>query len=72
MGKWMDIESAPKDGTEVFLFYPQWHDEHNLICVAFYDWSPNDPQEINASWYSPLYGHTGTHCTHWMPLPATP
>lgn len=59
---WQPIETAPKDGTEILVYEPNF--EHAAIYVCKYD----DPVWIEA----------GGECyatwqpTHWMPLPKAP
>ena len=68
MDKWMPIETAPKDGTEVQL----WGDE---------DWIPKARWlHVHGGWYVEYwdadwrsYSDSAVYNpTHWMPLPAPP
>ena len=55
---WMSMETAPKDGTDVFLFTGKRR------FIGHYG-----PSSIGAGWFSngdPIIP------THWMPLPAPP
>lgn len=59
---WKPIESAPKDGTWVLLWWPYW--SHHAI-MAYFD---------GGSWSSEgvLSDHDEPGPTHWQPLPASP
>jgi len=62
---WQPIETAPKDGTDLLLFYPSSDGEAPFIDVnRWLDW----PREMNA--YSWTTG--GVNPTHWMPMPEPP
>lgn len=58
---WKTIDSAPRDGTEIFGHYKSKYDEY--FCVVKYS-------DINDGFYSK--GYTLTPITHWMPLPEPP
>ncbi len=80
MSEWQPIETAPKDGTDVLVYFgtmgvrqvswcaPHWaeHDEKD-----YWSWCVDDNK------HSPYalrgYSDTGPRApTHWMPLPAPP
>ena len=72
--EWQVIETAPKDGTTVFVYPPTWGDRSG--STAHYDsdkyatkprpyWSRDDA--LGKVGYS-----RGTPPTHWQPLPAPP
>lgn len=72
--EWMPIETAPKDGTLVFVY---GYDEYS------YDLRFDDGVEIarhpfpatfqnDIWWLSGEIIHTVEEPTHWMPLPAPP
>lgn len=73
MSDWLPIESAPKDGTKIDLWYPHgigrepnsyWHS----IQAWGYDVPATDrhhPQEMD-------FMTRGCEPTHWMPLPNPP
>ena len=58
---WLDIESAPNDGTPVILWSP---DTHTYAHFGRY-WAQDDEWQEDAD-------HTKTNPTHWMPLPEGP
>lgn len=67
---WKSIESAPKDGTAVLLYFPDgyWADDRN-IAIGFWG--------IGGGWYDSESASTsmtafGSHPTHWRPLPDPP
>lgn len=72
MTDWQPIETAPKDGTHVLLFWrgghqiSHWrHTQHFQNGRISYD---------NAGWADP-YGSLGRESSgpsHWMPLPDKP
>ena len=57
---WQPIETAPKDGTQVLLYWPIWSDTPGIGC-----WLKNEWVVEGA-----LYSVEGP--THWMPLPKAP
>lgn len=65
--KWQDIDTAPKDGTEVLVW-------DRMVLRACWD----DPWDSgNSSWHLGAclaFGDESTECnpTHWMPLPNAP
>lgn len=79
---WQPIETAPKDGTHIFLCIPDWD----------YEQTPKVPtQVVTEGWWDPemypngewrvvtLPSHGCDCCsfsnqepTHWMPLPPKP
>lgn len=64
--EWRDIESAPKDGTEIWGYWEHLPNKWQGVVKAFFDdgedliWLGNDWGSINAT------------PTHWMPLPNPP
>lgn len=56
---WQPIETAPKDGTVVLLYWPYWRDR--AVLGYFIDY-----------WQSNVAISSGPEPTHWMPLPAAP
>lgn len=67
MSNWKPIETAPKDGTEVLLYWPLegLGDLHSKIKIG--------------SWHSDAWGWQDRFCrsytdapTHWQPLPDPP
>lgn len=81
--QWMPIETAPRDGTEIFAYLPE---EGNLVGVQMYFISRehcqkeyDDPDYMEEGWYvSYCYDNWNSYQdislkpTHWMPLPAPP
>lgn len=60
MCNWLDIKTAPLDGTYVLIY-------DRGVSIAYYDadgdyWCPEYGDEFNLERYP----------THWMPLPAAP
>lgn len=67
--QWQPIESAPRDGTSVLLFYTDWGTRNtepspggHVYVGRFADgyWGDGDK------------GFAGKELTHWMPLPKAP
>lgn len=78
MSTWKPIETAPRDGTEVWLFDPE---ETPSQFVGYYGWySVNQGERgwlvagIETAILNPEVAAYGMFCapTHWMPLPANP
>lgn len=72
---WLPIESAPKDGTRVFLWI-EWSD---VPVVGEFShkrwWADTEHYEVSCGTY--CYGGTvssdkNMKPTHWMPLPVAP
>jgi len=74
MGEWQPIETAPRDGREILVFFRNkgvrqvsWQDpwgenpDHALWCV---DDDKHGPY--------PLRGYSAGADTHWQPLPEPP
>jgi hypothetical protein len=75
---WQPIETAPKDGTNIFVWSPgfEWPE-----VVTWNEYSPEDAEEIGEDgfWtYSEELLAMATDSpspeewTHWMPLPEAP
>lgn len=66
--EWKTIDSAPRDGTWLLLYWPHWF--HTPV-TGYYDtrgWGGG-----NVGWYSDRMTHAdGVEPTHWMPLPPPP
>lgn len=63
---WQPIETAPKDGTPILTYHPDWEPAEQIVVLV---WS-----ESCGEWMSPIdtesyYFDLGT-C--WMPLPEPP
>ena len=68
MSEWQPIETAPKDGTEVFL----WTEEKPNIVVAYWDtYEGSGWWRFSESVLSDIAGEV-ENATHWMPLPEPP
>jgi hypothetical protein len=61
--EWQDIETAPKDGSDILVFVP----EHREQYVAW--WS-----RVHTCWLWADTEHSTEACepTHWTPLPEPP
>lgn len=59
---WRPIASAPKDGTRVLLYRPNWA-EHTV--VAWY-------HALGSEWAAVNGFDVAGEPTHWMPLPPAP
>ena len=70
--EWQPIETAPKDGLEILIYYPEWNNENGVVFAAEYDSGRIGMEDIEGTWYAFHYGHTGDGATHWMPLPEPP
>lgn len=73
MSAWRPIETAPKDGTRILIYYAApgasvkqaWsaNERGHFIRVARWD---------DGKWRLDMSGHFRLDATHWMPLPAHP
>lgn len=71
--EWQPIETAPKDGTEVLIYYPEWGNKKNVVFAAEYDIGRPGMEEVEGTWYVFHYGpKPAAPPTHWMPLPPPP
>lgn len=66
MTDWQDISTAPKNGTEILVFYKS----SGVISIAWYDervlqWVVSVADNGEPIWNDP-------YPTHWMPLPSPP
>jgi hypothetical protein len=76
IGGWLPIESAPKDGTRVLLFFPVFGNAprqesgswglHKYNKVVVPCWVSDCERIYGVIW------HKAYQPTHWMPLPAAP
>ena len=74
--QWMDIETAPKDGTEILAFFeePDWEPSLKQCCASI----KHDP--VCGNWYLPFMKHVESENpfvedwqpTGWQPLPTPP
>lgn len=65
---WQPIETAPKDGTEVFITFWAWDEPGKQRCYAVAGceggpWVDMNDDNRAHEFYAP---------THWMPLPQPP
>ncbi len=67
MSEWQQIETAPKDGTEILVSGIQKHSKKRFSILAEWheDWMIFDPWED-------AYCIETCGLTHWMPLPEPP
>ncbi len=71
MAEWQPIETAPKDGTRILLYFPvlpKHYDQQSKISVGL---------SVNRGWWVTALGAGGlydgeTRPTHWTPLPEPP
>lgn len=66
MTEWQPIETAPKDGKPIILWFPYWS---NIPMVAHYGCN----QFNRLGWIGEyILSDDGDMPTHWHPLPAPP
>lgn len=81
MSEWQSIETAPKDGTLIDV----WFESHGLSsrdsdetvpCVGFRAeeamWFSGEWCDMDGNRHPSLDGYTNVIATHWMPLPEPP
>lgn len=68
---WLDISSAPKDGTWI-LAYSKDVPISNYPLVVFYDEGVYSNPRAWATVKSDDYGREEVYPTHWLPLPKPP
>lgn len=66
MTAWQPIETAPKDGSDVLLFYAEVYGQTHQVIIGH--WNPRgfwvwQHRAVRGYSYEP---------THWMPLPPAP
>ena len=70
-GTWYPISTAPKDGTEILLWFPKF----KCVINGFWD-TFEENQKLYETWYVPhdfiIPNDPDEYPTHWMPLPAPP
>jgi len=77
MNGWMEISTAPKDGTAILVFdvsesYGQPPVGATIMVVKYYAYHPQDYRAPGGVWEAP-YGPCRAHNpTHWCPLPPPP
>jgi hypothetical protein len=60
---WRPIDTAPKDGTKVLLWWPHWSEIPMVGECRYQKWRANDAIEDSSTTIGP---------THWQPLPPPP
>lgn len=67
---WQPIETAPKDGTKVLLFFPGPFNDKAENGIVTGQWTGN----TDRWWLSAIWASSNAHQnpTHWMPLPIPP
>lgn len=69
---WRPIETAPKDGSRVWVFAPDW--THEMGAARFLDefsrWVDDDEEPLMGN--CPVRHAICAEPTHWMPLPPAP
>lgn len=78
MMNWQPIDTAPKDGTRILLFFPTFRS----MNVQIGSWSHSQhydngklTHESARWWYGStvgLWGGKESEPTHWMPIPEGP
>jgi hypothetical protein len=70
---WRPIETAPKDETEVLLYFPNgyWATGENMV-TGFWGGEPEEPAWYFSESDSKPMTAFGSCPTHWMPLPRPP
>lgn len=79
MSEWMDIETAPKDGTP-FLTFSQDAAEAGITGpsgfpgspILVMSWKPSDGEPWPVDEHGDFWDMHNYFPTHWMPLPAPP
>lgn len=81
MSEWNPIDTAPKDGTQILLFFPEYE---NPIQVGYYAIAEQVLNGVvierdeywKGKWMEFRFIRHSIdgedHPTHWMPLPAVP
>lgn len=67
--QWQPIETAPKDGREVILFWPYITQEGYVTAGH---WQKTFAPGVDDYWYSSSVNSGATPPTHWQPLPPPP
>jgi Protein of unknown function (DUF551) len=76
MSEWQDIESAPKDGSYMLMYFPEVGYRSESIRVGFFDADKyaKKPKPYFRGIGNPLgvKYERDNQPTHWMPLPKPP
>lgn len=70
MSEWQDIKTAPKDGTDVYLYEQNYYG----VVSAHYEGEGEDGEDCWVLTNMTSYDESSVveHPTHWMPLPPLP
>lgn len=68
MTEWQDISTAPKDGTEILVYFTEHESKIGNILTAKYQ----NEYWIDPNIVSPIVRLFEPFLTHWMPLPNPP
>lgn len=66
MSQWEPIETAPKDGTLILVFYPELHG-HDRYSLRY--WSAGDWGNTREAWSDQWRQIKPVQPTYWKPLP---
>lgn len=66
MTDWRPIETAPKDGSPMWLYYPEAYKNDRQVV----GWWVDDIREPR--WMDHCDAHDFIQPTHWQPLPEPP
>ncbi len=80
LGAWSPIETAPKDGTSILAWSPEYGQRQTRMSKygkgspGFAEWERGDgPLNSGWEWYEPRSGWISSWSpTYWMPLPEAP
>jgi hypothetical protein len=65
---WQPIESAPRDGTNILVWWPA-----QMHCPVTAHWNTGKWSDAGIGWKLTGWGMAmQTEPTHWMPLPLPP
>jgi hypothetical protein len=65
---WQPIETAPKDGSAFFVWWPHWYHFPLLAYIKDYSLNLCDSTQPAGHWWFDMPNGP----THWMPLPEPP
>ena len=66
--EWQPIDTAPKDGTWIWAFYPRKFRHWDQYAVARWLDTPGN----NSMWWDAAEHRDDEQPTHWRPLPPPP
>ena len=67
-GEWKDMDCAPKDGTEILVWWPELAPMGP--CIAWYEYE--DEEMGHGSWYMDNGRSYVTGPLYWMSIPKPP